>query len=27
MESGFQQDVVSNVGAVGVMQLLPGTWQ
>jgi hypothetical protein len=26
MESGFQQDVVSNVGAVGVMQLLPGTW-
>jgi len=27
MESGFQQDVVSAVGAVGVMQLLPGTWQ
>jgi len=27
MESGFQQDVVSNVGAVGVMQLLPGTWE
>jgi LysM repeat protein len=26
MESGFQQDVVSSVGAVGVMQLLPGTW-
>jgi len=26
MESGFQQSVVSNVGAVGVMQLLPGTW-
>ena len=26
MESGFQQDVVSNVGAVGVMQLLPKTW-
>jgi len=26
MESGFQQDVVSNVGAVGVMQLLPNTW-
>jgi peptidoglycan hydrolase-like protein with peptidoglycan-binding domain len=26
MESGFQEDVVSNVGAVGVMQLLPGTW-
>ncbi len=26
MESGFQQDVVSNVGAVGVMQLLPETW-
>jgi soluble lytic murein transglycosylase-like protein len=27
MESGFQQDVVSNVGAVGVMQLLPETWE
>ena len=26
MESGFQQDVVSNVGAIGVMQLLPNTW-
>ena len=26
MESGFQQGVVSNVGAVGVMQLLPNTW-
>jgi soluble lytic murein transglycosylase-like protein len=26
MESGFQQDVVSNVGAVGVLQLLPETW-
>jgi soluble lytic murein transglycosylase-like protein len=26
MESGFQPDVVSNVGAVGVMQLLPETW-
>jgi soluble lytic murein transglycosylase-like protein len=26
MESGFQQGVVSNVGAIGVMQLLPGTW-
>jgi len=26
MESGFQQNVVSNVGAVGVMQLLPNTW-
>ena len=26
MESGFQQDVVSDVGAIGVMQLLPGTW-
>jgi len=26
MESGFQQDVVSGVGAIGVMQLLPGTW-
>jgi soluble lytic murein transglycosylase-like protein len=27
MESGFQQDVVSSVGAVGVMQLLPETWE
>jgi hypothetical protein len=27
MESGFQQDVVSNVGALGVMQLLPETWE
>jgi len=27
MESGFRQDVVSNVGAVGVMQLLPISWQ
>jgi LysM repeat protein len=27
MESGFQEDVVSNVGAVGVMQLLPETWE
>lgn len=26
MESGFQQHVVSSVGAIGVMQLLPGTW-
>jgi LysM repeat protein len=26
MESGYQQDVVSAVGAVGVMQLLPETW-
>ena len=26
MESGFQSDVVSNVGAIGVMQLLPETW-
>jgi len=26
MESGFQEDVVSNVGAIGVMQLLPNTW-
>jgi len=26
MESGFQEGVVSNVGAVGVMQLLPETW-
>jgi len=27
MESGFQHDVVSSVGAVGVMQLLPETWE
>ena len=27
MESGFQEGVVSSVGAVGVMQLLPGTWE
>lgn len=27
MESGFRQDVVSSAGAVGVMQLLPGTWE
>ena len=27
MESGFQQDVVSSVGATGVMQLLPETWE
>ncbi len=27
MESGFQQDVVSSVGAVGVMQLLPESWE
>jgi soluble lytic murein transglycosylase-like protein len=26
MESGFRQDVVSSVGAIGVMQLLPETW-
>jgi LysM repeat protein len=26
MESGFQADVVSNVGAWGPMQLLPSTW-
>jgi hypothetical protein len=26
MESGFQQDVISSVGAIGVMQLLPETW-
>jgi peptidoglycan hydrolase-like protein with peptidoglycan-binding domain len=26
MESGFQQRVVSSVGAQGVMQLLPSTW-
>jgi soluble lytic murein transglycosylase-like protein len=25
-ESGFQQSVVSNVGAVGVMQITPATW-
>lgn len=27
MESGFQTDVVSSVGAIGVMQLLPETWE
>jgi soluble lytic murein transglycosylase-like protein len=27
MESGYQNDVVSPVGAQGVMQLLPSTWQ
>ena len=27
MESGFQQDVVSSAGALGVMQLLPESWQ
>jgi LysM repeat protein len=27
MESGYQQDVVSSVGAMGVMQLLPETWE
>lgn len=27
MESGYQEDVVSSVGAVGVMQLLPETWE
>jgi soluble lytic murein transglycosylase-like protein len=27
MESGFQQDVVSSVGALGAMQLLPETWE
>jgi LysM repeat protein len=26
MESGFQEDVVSSAGAIGVMQLLPETW-
>jgi hypothetical protein len=26
MESGFQENVVSSVGAIGVMQLLPETW-
>ncbi len=26
MESGYQEGVVSNVGAIGVMQLLPATW-
>jgi LysM repeat protein len=26
MESGFQEDVTSSAGAVGVMQLLPETW-
>jgi soluble lytic murein transglycosylase-like protein len=27
MESGYQQHVVSSVGAEGVMQLLPVTWR
>jgi Transglycosylase SLT domain/Putative peptidoglycan binding domain/LysM domain len=27
MESGWQQDVVSSAGALGVMQLLPETWE
>ena len=27
MESGFQHDVVSSAGAIGVMQLLPETWR
>lgn len=27
MESGFQEDVVSSAGAIGVMQLLPETWE
>jgi soluble lytic murein transglycosylase-like protein len=27
MESGYQQRVVSSVGAEGVMQLLPATWK
>lgn len=27
MESGFQQDVISSAGAIGVMQLLPESWQ
>jgi LysM repeat protein len=27
MESGYQDDVVSSVGAQGVMQLLPSTWR
>jgi LysM repeat protein len=27
MESGFQEDVVSSVGAWGPMQLLPSTWE
>jgi len=27
MESGYQNDVISPVGAQGVMQLLPSTWQ
>jgi LysM repeat protein len=26
-ESGFNNDLVSSAGAVGVMQILPGTWQ
>jgi soluble lytic murein transglycosylase-like protein len=25
-ESGFNNDLVSSAGAVGVMQILPGTW-
>jgi Transglycosylase SLT domain/Putative peptidoglycan binding domain/LysM domain len=27
MESGYQNDVVSSVGAQGIMQLLPSTWK
>jgi len=27
MESGYQNDVVSSVGAQGIMQLLPSTWR
>ena len=27
MESGFQEDVISSAGAIGVMQLLPETWE
>ena len=27
MESGFQEDVTSSAGAIGVMQLLPETWE
>jgi soluble lytic murein transglycosylase-like protein len=26
MESGYQTDLTSSVGAWGVMQILPGTW-